>query len=49
MPELPDITVYVERMDALLTGRVLKKVRLATPFWPRTLTESEEHKDARKL
>ncbi len=36
MPELPDITVYIERMDALLTGRVLKKVRLASPFLLRT-------------
>lgn len=36
VPELPDITVYIERMDALLTGRVLKKVRLASPFLLRT-------------
>jgi len=36
VPELPDITVYMERMDALLEGRVLKKVRLASPFLLRT-------------
>lgn len=32
MPELPDITVYVERLAAFTVGRVLEKVRLASPF-----------------
>ncbi len=32
MPELPDITVYVERMNALLEGHVLDNVRVINPF-----------------
>jgi len=28
MPELPDVTVYVERPDALITGETLERVRL---------------------
>jgi formamidopyrimidine-DNA glycosylase len=37
MPELPDITVYVERLDALLRGKVLQGVRLASPFLLRSV------------
>ncbi len=36
MPELPDITVYVERAQALLQGRVLQGVRVINPFVLRT-------------
>src|SRR5690606_16804802 len=32
MPELPDITVYVERLTALLHGHVLERLRIANPF-----------------
>lgn len=32
MPELPDITVYVERLGALVGGAVLEGVRLGSPF-----------------
>jgi formamidopyrimidine-DNA glycosylase len=37
MPELPDIAVYVERLDALLRGRVIQRVRVANPFVLRTV------------
>jgi formamidopyrimidine-DNA glycosylase len=37
VPELPDITVYVERLAAMTAGRVLEKVRLASPFVLRTV------------
>ena len=36
MPELPDITVYVERLDAKVRGDVLKRLRLLNPFLLRT-------------
>ncbi len=36
MPELPDITLYVERLGALLGGRQIEKIRLASPFLVRT-------------
>lgn len=36
MPELPDITVYVEALDKRITGEVLQEVRLASAFLLRT-------------
>lgn len=38
MPELPDVTVYVERLRALVVGQVLEGIRLASPFVLRTVT-----------
>jgi formamidopyrimidine-DNA glycosylase len=32
MPELPDVTVYVERLWALVGGQALERVRLKSPF-----------------
>ncbi|MBW8886448.1 MAG: formamidopyrimidine-DNA glycosylase [Fibrobacteres bacterium] len=37
MPELPDITVYVERLEALVAGRTLQGMRLSSPFLLRTV------------
>src|SRR6187455_2676537 len=31
MPELPDVTVYVERTEALLAGQVLRRLRILNP------------------
>jgi formamidopyrimidine-DNA glycosylase len=36
MPELPDITVYVERAQERLQGQVLRRVRVMNPFLLRT-------------
>ena len=36
MPELPDITVYIEALEARVLGRRLERVRLASPFLLRT-------------
>ncbi len=36
MPELPDITVYIERLQAKLQGRPLQRVRILNPFVLRT-------------
>jgi formamidopyrimidine-DNA glycosylase len=36
MPELPDVTVYIERAQAKLVGQVLRKIRIANPFLLRT-------------
>jgi formamidopyrimidine-DNA glycosylase len=38
MPELPDVTVYRERIEALLGGQVLEGVRLRSPFLLRSVT-----------
>jgi len=36
MPELPDITVYIEALERRVLGKPLERVRLATPFLLRT-------------
>ena len=36
MPELPDLTVYVEALDRFIAFRTIDSVRLATPFLVRT-------------
>ena len=36
MPELPDVTVYIENLERLLEGRRLETVRLFNPFLLRT-------------
>lgn len=36
MPELPDIAVYIEALEARILGRKLEKIRLASPFLLRT-------------
>jgi formamidopyrimidine-DNA glycosylase len=36
MPELPDITVYIEALESRLRGRRLERVRIAHPFLVRT-------------
>jgi formamidopyrimidine-DNA glycosylase len=37
MPELPDITVYVEALERRLQGEVVEEVRLASPFLLRSV------------
>src|SRR4051812_14761266 len=36
MPELPDITIYVERLEARVLGHPLERVRVVSPFLVRT-------------
>lgn len=38
MPELPDITLYVEALQARVTGSILEGIRLKSPFLVRTVT-----------
>ena len=38
MPELPDVTVYVECLQARIVGQPLVRVRLASPFVLRSVT-----------
>ncbi len=37
MPEYPDITVYIERLEDLLKNQVLEKARLVSPFFLRSV------------
>jgi formamidopyrimidine-DNA glycosylase len=36
MPEYPDITVYIERLEDLIKGQILEQVRFTSPFLLRT-------------
>ena len=36
VPELPDITIYIEALENRITGETLQQVRIATPFLLRT-------------
>ena len=40
MPELPDLTVYIEHLDRRVTGETLRDIRLASPFVLRTVSPS---------
>jgi len=40
MPELPDVTVYVERLQARTIGQSLEGLRVASPFVLRTVSPS---------
>lgn len=40
MPELPDITVYVECLQRRIVGRTIDKLKLGNPFFLRTVTPS---------
>ena len=37
MPELPDITVYVEALEKRIVGRKLERIRIANPFLVRSV------------
>ncbi len=37
MPELPDVTIYVERLRALVVGKPIEGIRIASPFVLRTV------------
>jgi formamidopyrimidine-DNA glycosylase len=49
MPELPDVTIYVEHLDRLVTGEVLRKVRLASPFVLRSVAPPVRTIEGRRL
>jgi len=36
MPELPDVAIYIERLNALFSGQVLEQTRLKSPFLVRS-------------
>lgn len=49
MPELPDVVVYVERLEAYLTGRTLATVRVASPFVVRTFDPPISELEGRRV
>ena len=49
MPELPDVTVYVERLAALVGGAELRRTRLASPFLLRTVAPAPADAEGRRV
>lgn len=49
MPELPDITIYIERLEARILNQPLEKVRIANPFLVRTFDPSIRETQGRKV
>ncbi|HEX6161293.1 MAG TPA: DNA-formamidopyrimidine glycosylase family protein [Thermoanaerobaculia bacterium] len=49
MPELPDVTIYLEALDARITGRELRKLRLLNPFVLRTVEPAPSELSGRKI
>jgi len=49
MPELPDVTVYVEALEQRILGQTLTRVRLASPFLLRTVDPSPKDLEGREV
>ncbi|WP_280153559.1 DNA-formamidopyrimidine glycosylase family protein [Piscinibacter sp. XHJ-5] len=49
MPELPDITVYIERLDARIRGDTLQRVRVLNPFLLRTAVPPITQAEGRRV
>lgn len=49
MPELPDITVYLEALEQRIRGQILERVRLNNPFLVRTFDPPLEAVHGRKV
>jgi formamidopyrimidine-DNA glycosylase len=49
MPELPDVTVYVEALQKRVMGQTLTKMRLASPFVLRTVEPSPSEAAGRRV
>lgn len=49
MPELPDITIYIEALERRILGQRLEKIRLGSPFLLRTVTPAPEEASGRTV
>ena len=49
MPELPDVTVYVEQLRTRIVGEPLRRVRLGSPFVLRSVTPPLEAAESRPV
>jgi formamidopyrimidine-DNA glycosylase len=47
MPELPDITVYLEALESRILGQTLERVRIGSPFLLRTVNPSTHDLEGR--
>jgi len=49
MPELPDITVYLEALEARVLGRVLERIRIVNLFVLRTAVPPVSSLEGRRI
>ena len=49
MPELPDLTVYIESLEARIANRTLQRIRLLNPFILRTAVPPISEAEGRKV
>jgi formamidopyrimidine-DNA glycosylase len=49
MPELPDVTVYIERLEARIAGQTLERVRIANPFLLRSASPPISAAEGKKV
>jgi len=49
MPELPDLTVYLERLDERIRDKLLHRVRIANPFLLRTAVPPHSSVEGRRV
>lgn len=49
MPELPDIVVYIEALEKRISGSVLQRVRIASPFLLRTAVPPLSSVEGKKI
>ena len=49
MPELPDITVYIEKLDERVVGERLETVRVRAPFLVRSFDPPLSAADGREI
>ena len=49
MPELPDITVYIEALERRIVGERLERVRLNSPFLVRTFEPPLEAANGKRV
>ena len=49
MPELPDVTVYVEALQQRIVGQTLERIRLANPFILRTVEPAAREFEGRDV
>ena len=49
MPELPDVTIYVERLRARLVGQAVERIRIASPFLVRSVDPPRQVAEGKRL
>jgi formamidopyrimidine-DNA glycosylase len=49
MPELPDITIYIESLESRIVGQPLERIRIASPFLLRSVDPPISEAESKKV